>query len=473
MNNYDYDLIVVGGGAAGFTASKTALGLGKKVAMIEKKKLGGECTHTGCIPSKALIQCAKIAKHIKDCKNYGISLNGSYDINTDNVMEHVRGVVEKIYQTHSPETFEKIGIKVFFASPHFIDNHTVEINGQKITSKKFILCTGSSPAVPRLEGLDNVSYLTNKNVFSIKKIPASMTIIGGGPIGIEMAQAFTRLGTEVTVLVRSKILPKDDVELTDMLHKRLVSEGVKFVIGMQILKVYENNLKITTEIKTQEGTKNITSDTIFIATGRKPNLEGLNLEDANVIYSDKGVQVTNVLQTSANNIYACGDIVMPYQFSHISEYEAAKAAMNAFLPVKQTVNYSNIIWATFTEPEFAHAGMTEKEARTRYGNKIKIHRYKYDDIDRAQTDNASTGLAKFIYLSSGKILGAHILGARAGDIIHEAQILKTLNMSFYNISKVIHAYPTYADITRQAGKKAYVKKLLNNPIVKLVKSFGK
>jgi pyruvate/2-oxoglutarate dehydrogenase complex dihydrolipoamide dehydrogenase (E3) component len=475
MNKCDFDVVVIGGGAGGFTAAKTAVGFGKKTAIIERKKLGGECTHTGCIPSKALIKVAKIAKHIKDCKNFGLSLEGQNNLHTTKVMEHVRKVVDEVYQTHTPEIFESMGIKIFMGNPRFIDNHSVEIAEQKITAKKFILCTGSSPKVPNLDGLEKVNYLTNETIFNMEKIPDSMTIIGGGPIAIEMCQAFQRLGCKVTVLVRSKILPKEDVELVEILKNKLTFERINFIFGMQIVKFYnQENGSITTEIKTKDGKiENITSDTLFVATGRKPNLEGLNLENAKVMYNDKGVQVNNFLQTTAENIYACGDIVAPYQFSHISEYEAVKAVMNALLPIKQKPNYSNIIWVTFTDPEFAHLGMTLEQAKQIYGDKVKVGQFDYQNLDRARSDVSTIGTAKFIYLANGKLLGAHILGNRAGEIIHSAQILKTLNISFYNISKVIHAYPTYADITRQAGKKAYIEKLLANPIAKFMKSFKK
>lgn len=475
MNKYDYDVVVIGGGAGGFTAAKTASGFGKKTAIIEKKKLGGECTHTGCVPSKTLIKAAKVAKYISDCDKYGISIDGEKKLNTIGVMGHIRKIVNEVYQTHTPETFEAAGIKIFSGSPKFADNHTVELNGNKITANKFILCTGSSPKVPNFDSIKEVNYLTNETIFDLEKIPSSMTIVGGGPIGTEMCQAFRRLGCEVTVLVRSRILPKEELELTQILKNNLTSEGVKFIIGMQIIKFHnESDGRITAEIKTKEGEiKKITSDMLFIAAGRKPNINDLNLENANIMYNEKGVQTNSILQTTVDNIYACGDIVMPYQFSHISEYEAVKAVMNALLPVKQKVDYSNIIWVTFTDPEFAHLGLIQSQAQLQYGDKVKVQRFEYANSDRARTDVAKTGVAKFIYLANGKLLGAHILGAGAGDIIHEAQILKTLNISFYNIHKVIHAYPTYADIIRQAGKKAYVEKLLSNPVTKLIKSFGK
>lgn len=461
---YDYDLIVIGGGAAGFTASKTANGLGKKVAMIEKDKLGGECTWSGCIPSKALIKASEIFHNIKNSSRYGIKSDAN--ISSENIMNHVRGVVQSVYATHKPETFEKDGIKVLFGSPKFLDNHTIKLNDKKITANKFILATGSSPFVPKISGIEKTKYLTNSNLFELQEIPKTLTIIGAGPIGIEMAQAFTRLGTKVGVVDMAGFLVNDDKDITELLLEKLIDEGIEFYLGYGVGKISQDDTQKFVQIKKGKKIKALQSDEILIAAGRKPNLD-LDLEKAGVELIKGGVKTNKYLKTTASNIYACGDIVPPYQFSHISEYEGVKAGINAFLPVKQAVNYDNIIWTIFTQPEISHLGLTEKQAREKYGDKIKVSTFEYKNLDRSKTEIETFGRAKFIYLSNGKILGAHILGKHSCEIINQVQTMKTLGISFYKAKNLIHSYPTYSDIIRQPSKKAYVQKILDNPIVRI------
>lgn len=461
---YDYDLIVIGGGAAGFTASKTANGLGKKVALIEKDKLGGECTWNGCIPSKALIKASEIYHNIKNSARYGIKSDAN--ISSENIMNHVRGVVQSVYAGHKPEVFEKVGINVLFGEPKFLDNHTITLNGKKLTANKFILATGSAPFIPKISGLDKTKYLTNLNLFEIDEIPKTLTIIGAGAIGVEMANAFTRLGTKVNVVDMAGFLVNDDKDITNILLEKLKEEGVNFYLGYSVEKVSQDDTQKFVQIKKGKEIKALQSDEILVAAGRKPNLD-LDLEKAGVELIKGGVKTNKYLKTTASNIWACGDIVPPYQFSHISEYEGVKAGLNAFLPIKQSVNYDNIIWTIFTQPEISHLGLTEQQAREKYGDKIKVSTFDYKDLDRAKTEIATFGRAKFIYLPNGKILGAHILGKHSCEIINQVQTMKTLGISFYKAKNLIHSYPTYSDIIRQPAKKAYVQKILDNPIVKM------
>ncbi|MBI3599561.1 MAG: FAD-dependent oxidoreductase [Nitrospinae bacterium] len=471
MAKYDYDLIIIGGGAAGFVSAKVARGFGKTVAMIEKGKLGGECTNYGCIPSKSLIRAARAAHEMKNLDKLGLKLDAPLSFNTDNVMSHVRSIVQKVYNTHLPESFKSLGIDVIFGSPQFLDNHRIKIGEKILSADKFIVSTGSSPSIPPVDGINEAPYLTNNTIFSLDKLPASLIVMGGGPIGIELSSAFNRLNVEVTVVeMLDRILIKEDKELSDKLAERLKSEGLKIMTSAKAVRVSKSNGKIRLSVEEKEGAiKEIDAEGILVATGRKPNTEGLALEKAEVKYNNKGIEVNDRLQTSANNIYACGDVVGHYQFSHIAEYHGVIACSNAFLPIKKRVDYRNVIWCTFTDPELAHAGLTEDEAREAYGNNIKILHYDYSKFDRARTDMEEFGMSKIILDNSGKVLGVHILGTHASEIIHEVQLAKHFNIPFGKLWEAIHIYPSYSDVIRQPSKYYYAERLRNNPFIKLLK----
>lgn len=475
MPKYEYDMIVIGAGAGGFVSSKLAAGLGKKVAMIEKKKLGGECTNAGCIPSKALLRAAAIAHQAHRLGDFGIGTGGELKLSTKNVMQYVRGAVKKVYDSHPASAFEIVGITVLFGSPRFLDNHHIELNGKTISANKFMICTGSSAFVPPIEGLSSLPFYTNENIFDRETLPGSLLVLGGGPIGTELASAFNRLGVATTVVEMGKdILPRDDRELTAMLAKRLGEEGLKILTGTKAVKVTTSvDGVILTVENAQKQRQELRAEAILVAVGRKPNTEGLDLEKAGVEYGPKGIRTDELLRTTAPNIYACGDVAGPYQFSHMTEYQAVIAVKNAFLPVKTRVNYDMVAWCTFTDPELAHVGLTEEEARARHGNAVSVYRYPYGNTDRARTDGSEFGMAKYIIASNGRLLGAHILGARAGDIIHEAQLVKHLDLSFSSISSMIHIYPTYTDVVRQPAKLYYVDRIRNNPVLKFMQKIIK
>lgn len=472
MKKFDYDLIVVGGGAAGFVSAKIANGFGKKVAMVEKRKLGGECTWFGCIPSKTLIRVSHIAQNIRNLGDYGLKSAGDIKLDTENVMSHVRSIVQKVYNGHLPEAFEKIGIKILSGEPEFLNNHQIKIGDKTVSAEKFIIATGSSAFIPPIEGLNTIPYLINETFFDLEKLPESMIILGGGPIGIELSQAINRLGVETTVVeMMDRILFREDKELADILAEHLRAEGVKLLTKNKAVKFSKDNGKILLTIEDENKQhNNIKADAVLVAVGRKPNTDGLNLENAGIKITRRGIITDERLKTAASNIYAAGDVVGPYQFSHMAEYQAVIATINVFLPLKKKADYRNVIWCTYTDPELAHAGLTEEEAIAKYGDKVKIYYYKYNNLDRAKTDLQELGRGKFICDRKGKLIGAHILGHNAGDLIHEAQLLKSLNIKFPDIQSVIHAYPTYSDITRQAGKLAYIEKLQSNFFIKLIKT---
>ncbi len=470
MKKYDYDLIVIGGGAAGFVSSKFARGIGKKVAMIEKGRLGGECTNFGCIPSKALIRTANVAHQIARMREFGLESGTPVDLKTDNVMARVRSAVNTVYNGHPAEKFEAQGIAVLFGSPQFTDNHTITLEGRTLTAEKFIIATGSSAFVPPIEGISDVPYLTNENVFEMDSLPRSLIALGGGPIGMELAAAFNRLGVEVTVVeMLDRVLFREDRELAEMLVRRLEAEGLKFVTSAQAVKISQSDGNIVMTVRRGEQTRDIRAEKVLVAVGRKANVEGLGLERARIKYSNKGIVTDRTLRTTAENIFACGDVAGPYQFSHMAEYQAVLACTNAFLPVKRKADYTHVVWTTFTDPELAHAGLTEDEARERHGDGISVYRYNYRSMDRAVTDAEEYGMSKYVCARSGRLVGIHILGSHATEVMHEAQLAKTLGIPFAKIRSVIHSYPSYSDAVYQPSKVHAVEKLQNNFFVKVAK----
>ncbi|MFH0976169.1 MAG: NAD(P)/FAD-dependent oxidoreductase [Spirochaetota bacterium] len=464
---YDYDLIAIGGGGAGITAVTLAHGLGKRAALVDVKKFGGECTWSGCVPSKALL-------HIADTVNMSNVANPGSKPDTrrrNRVFQEVAAVIKYVYSNETPEHFKKSGIAAFENTRAvFTDPHTIRLNDKPVTSSMFIITTGSRPAVPPVEGLEKIKYYTNENIFSLSRLPVSMAVLGGGPIGIELASAFNRLGVNVSVVEMAPgILPREDSECSTLLADILRSEGVKIITGARVVRIDKKGTGSIILYEQKNGRKEkINAEIVLIAAGRKPNVEGLGLKQAGVRLGSTGIIVSKTMLTSVNNIYAAGDVTGPFQFSHVANYQAILAVSNAFIPFKKKADYRNIPWCTFTDPELARSGLTEKEAAERYKNHIRIYRVPYSNIDRAKTDVATNGLAKFICTKKGRILGIHILGKRAGEIIHEVHAAKTLGVPLHRLSSVIHIYPTYSEIVRLAARDAYIDRIKNNPVVKLI-----
>jgi len=466
----DYDLVVIGVGIAGMAAAMTAIGLGKKVALVERAQLGGNCASLTCIPSKALVRAGHAMSQLHTLKDFGIQIDSDQK-NSDGVMARIRSVVEEIAQKDSPETFEAIGVRVIQGEAAFLDNRRIKVNGQEISAEKCIIATGTRPLIPPIEGLNTIPYLTNETVYQIDKLPESLIILGGGIDGLEFASAFGHLGVAVTVVeMAPQLLGTMDRELADELLEQLKKNNVRILSGTKALTFSKEKNNIILTIQSDESHYGeVQAEAVLLTIGRKANLEPLALENAGVNVNPKGIIADDRLRTSASNIYACGDIVGPYQLAHTAEYQGIVAGTNAILPIKRKVNYRNMASVIFTEPPLASVGLTEHQAREQqHGKNIRIYRFNYQTMRRAIVDGSVTGSAKFICDNKGRLLGAHILGEAAGEVIHEAQVIRALNQPLRKLHSVTHSYPTYAQaLVGRASQLAYLDFMANNQFVKL------
>lgn len=474
-----YDFIVIGGGSAGLVAAGGAGILGAKVALIEKNKLGGDCLYTGCVPSKSLIRSAKLANDMKRAADFGFQVPNFKFKNEDfaSITNRVQNVIKEIEPHDSPEVFEKIGVEIIFGDAKFSSKNEIEVilknSGEirKLKAKRFCISTGSSPAIPPIEGLKETGFITNEEIFHLKRLPEKLIVLGGGAIGIEMAQAFCRLGAKVSVIEMAKhILSKEDAEVSVFIENILRKEGIEIFTESRAVKVRKKDNEKVVTIEKDGKTEEISGSEILAAVGRKPNIESLNLEKAGVKYDEKRIETDEYLRTSQKNIYAAGDVTAHFQFTHTADYEAQIVLQNAFLfyPFTKKTDFRVVPWTTFTDPEAARVGMTEAEAREKLG-KIKVIKVSFEENDRAHAEGEIEGFAKII-LSGKKIVGAHIVGLRAGELIHEFVLAMKLNLSLEDLNKAIHVYPTLSKITQAAATEKTLERL-KSPFVK--KWFGR
>jgi pyruvate/2-oxoglutarate dehydrogenase complex dihydrolipoamide dehydrogenase (E3) component len=461
---YHYDLIVIGGGAAGLTAAGMGANFGAKTLMIEANKLGGDCTWNGCVPSKTILHASKLAASIKEAENFGH--RSETPINFVSVVEHVRKVREEVYkEADDPDIYRDMGVELEFGRAQFVDDHKVAIHNdqdgriKEVSGRLIVIATGSKPMVPPIPGLNDVPYLTNESIFELKEQPKHLNIIGGGPIGIEMAQAFQRLGTQVTVFdMQDRILANDDDELADMLLNRLKSEGVEFKLSAavnEISKGEDGAIRVHAVVNGEETLEE--SDALLVAVGRVANYQSLDLDEAAISYSKRGIEVDDRCKTNKGHIYAAGDVTGRYQFTHMSEHMAKVAASNALLKVPMKIDTKHVPWSTYTDPELAGVGASEKKLKED-GINFEIYRFPYSKVDRAITDGDTDGMIK-IYAKkwNGKILGATIYGKHAGDLIGEYALAMKNGVTLRNIADTIHPYPTYGLGVRRAADQWYVK----------------
>lgn len=448
-----YDLIVIGAGSGGLVVATTAKRRGMRVAMLEKNKIGGECTHSGCVPSKALIQSTKQLAALAQTTKYGLPAIEAQQPDFAAIMEQVDNVVQGIYAHETPDVWEGQGIDVFVneAGAKFLDAHTVTMGPDRLEADHFVICTGSSPRLIDLPGSEKVNFLHNENFWDLRTQPQSIVFIGGGVISAELGQAMARLGTQVTIVDRNeRILKVVDDEVAEVLVEEFRSLGIQ-TIGRAELKGFRQEGEETLTLIEVDGiVQELRSESVFLAVGRTPNLKGMDLEKAGVAFSERGLQVNQYLQTSAPNIYACGDVATPAKFTHVAAYQAVVCVDNIQKGNHRSNDLSILPWAIFSDPEIAHVGLNEKQAIEQYGRE-NIQVFKVNaTVDRFITDGKTKGFLKVIFGPNDKVLGADAIGAHAGEWTQILTLVMKHDLPLDEFVYTIFSYPTYSEIVKKA-----------------------
>jgi pyruvate/2-oxoglutarate dehydrogenase complex dihydrolipoamide dehydrogenase (E3) component len=471
MSKYDYDIGVIGGGAAGLTVSSGAAQLGAKTLLIEKEpSLGGDCLHFGCVPSKTLIHSAKVYHDMKQGKRFGLPEIEPPPVDFQQVAKRIQSVIDVIQVHDSVERFSKMGVEVAFGTPFFADEHVVNLDGKRISARSWVIATGSSPAAPRVESLTTVPYITNKEIFSLEKLPETMLVLGAGPIAIEMAQSFCRLGSKVTVIQRSaQILSKEDKDMADTVMRSLEQEGITFHLNATVTGAAVDGKN--KQISFQQGGEShtLSADTILLAQGRRPNIEDLGLDDISLNYNGRGISVDNRMRSNHKHIYAPGDINGEFQFTHAAGYEGGIVLSNAIFHLPRKVNTRWMPWCTYTEPELSSIGMNEKQAQAA-GIDYTVWTESFSENDRAIAEGDELGKLKLLLDSKDKPLGVQILGPRAGDLIGEWIAVLNSGMKLSSLAGTIHPYPTLTEINKRVAG-SYISPKIFSPKVKKTLKF--
>ncbi len=473
MAEFEYDIGIIGGGAAGLTVASGAAQLGAKTILIEQEPaLGGDCLHFGCVPSKTLIQSANMYYQIKNAHLLGLPKLNAPPVEFSDISRRIESVIDKIQKHDSPERFCQLGAKVEFGHAAFTDDHRVTIDGRSVTSKIWVIATGSSPSVPPIDGLRETPHLTNRDIFSIEKLPQSMIVLGAGPIGIEMAQAFNRLGCAVTVVdMADQILTKEDPDMAQQLQDVLVQEGVRFHLSTTILKVAKTASGKSVTIKNPKGVlSQLEAESILVAMGRTPNVADMGLEKAGVEFGNHGISVDPRLRTSQKHIFAAGDVNGGYQFTHAAGYEGGIVVSNAVFHLPRKTNYTWLPWCTYTEPELASIGMNETTARQK-GIEIKVLTEAFEGNDRALAEGQSNGIIKLLLDKKDTPVGVQILGPHAGDLISEWVAALNSGTKLSTLAGAIHPYPTLGEINKKIASAVFSPKIFSDPIRKGLKLF--
>ena len=468
------DICVIGGGSGGLTVAAAAAAFGVPVVLVEGGKMGGDCLNYGCVPSKALLAAGKTAATMRHAETFGIE---SVEPNVDfpGVIEHVRSVIAAIAPNDSVERFTAMGVRVIQEYGRFLDRETLAAGDFVIKPRRFVIATGSSPFVPPIPGLGEVPYFTNETIFENEKRPDHLIVIGGGPIGMEMAQAHRRLGSKVAVIEGQRALGKDDPELTALVLDRLRGEGISIHEEAKVAGVSRGEGSgFIVRYETEGGEAEVTGSHILVATGRKPNLDRLHLGEAGVKHDKKGIKVNRALLTSNRKIYAIGDVAGGLQFTHVAGYHGALVVQSILFRVPGKENRDIIPWVTYTDPELAHVGLDENAARKRH-RIIRVLRWPYAENDRAQAERKTDGMVKLITDRKGRILGADIVGAGAGEMINIFALAVAKKMKVSDLRAFVPPYPTMTEMTKRAAT-SFSAPLARKPVVRrliaFLRSFG-
>lgn len=463
-----YNLVVIGAGTAGLVAAAGAAILGARVALVERHRLGGDCLNTGCVPSKAVIRSARAAADTAASPSFGVVPAPGAHADFAAVMDRMRRLRARISAHDSVGRMRDFGVDVFLAEARFSARDTVEVGGTPLRFKKAVIATGARPAIPAIEGLREAGFQTNETIFSLVERPARLAVIGGGPIGCELAQAFRRLGSEVVLLDHGpRVLKREDPEVAGLLQRVLRREGIRLMLGATVRRVVTDGGAKTLEIESRDGRTTVTVDEILVGAGRAPNVEGIGLEAAGVAYDGRtGVHVDDRLQTTNARIYAAGDVAMREKFTHTADAAARIVIRNALFLGRAKVSALTVPWCTYTDPEIAHVGMAEQEARRR-GIAVETFVQDLKEVDRAIVDGEDEGFAKVVVKKgTDRILGGIIVARHAGDMINELTLAMVGGLGLKTIATVIHPYPTQAEAMRQIAD-AYFRRRLT-PVLKRV-----
>ena len=465
----EYDFIVIGGGSAGLTGAAFAVQMGARTALVESHRLGGDCTWSGCVPSKTLLKAARVAHQMRTADRFGLpAVEPQVDIKA--VMEHVRQTIQEVYREETPEALRADGIDVYLEPAHFVDAHTLAVGKQKLTARNFLIATGAHPFVPPVAGLDQVKHHTYETIWELNQLPRRLVVVGGGPIGCEMAQAFQRLGSQVILLEGSdRLLGRDDIQAAQVMAQVFTEEGVHLCLNTTAKRAWqdENGIHLDT------GDKEIIGDALLLAVGRKPNVDDLDLEKAGVKFSPNGINVDMNLRTNRKHIFAAGDCTGSYQFTHYAGWQAAMAARNALLPGNSKGQAEVVPWTTFTDPEVAQVGLTEAQARLTFGDAVMACEWPMSKVDRARSEGDTAGFLKIVHKKDGTLLGVTIVAGRAGEMIHEWIVAINHGLKVSDLSSTIHIYPTYSVASMQASAAIRIEQLLGGTSGKIVRRLAR
>ncbi len=453
-----YNVVVIGAGTAGLVTAAGTAALGGRVALIERNLMGGDCLNFGCVPSKALISSARLIQQIRESEKWGLDRQVPRFV-FERVFERMRVRRAKIAPNDSQERFESLGVDVFRGEARFVSSHEIEVNDQKLRAKNFVIATGSRAVIPKIEGIDKVPYFTNETIFDeLKQKPERMIVLGGGPIGCELGQVLARLGTKVTILQRgSQLLPREDSDVAEVLQRQLEREDVRIEFGAEAKSAARQGNSMRLDCLHKDGSGfQLNVEALLVAAGRMPNIDKLNLGAAGVRFNKRGVIVNEYLQTSQPHIYAAGDIAGSFQFTHLADAHARVVVRNILMPLqllRQKTETAVLPWVTYTDPEIAHVGFGEREAQ-KSNIAYDLFVVPLEEVDRAVVESEEIGFAKVLTAKdSDKILGVTIVGARAGDLIHEFVLAMKAGIGLGTIASTIHAYPTFAELARKTGDK--------------------
>ncbi len=458
---FTYDIAVLGAGSAGLVVASASATVGAKVLLIENALMGGDCLNYGCVPSKSFLHGAHLAGSMKSAKKYGVFAD-EQSADVSRLMNYVKSVVAGIAPHDSVERFTSLGVDVKLGNAVLEDKHTLNLNGEKLTAKSIVIATGSTAFVAPIQGLSEVSYYTNHNIFEMKTLPKSLAILGGGPIGLELGQGFAQLGVEVHIIdMNDKLFTKDEPEVFDVMEEKLKSDGINLCLGSSIERVEKTESGIKIHCKKEGKEIFVEAEELLVSMGRVPNSKNLGLEAVGVALNPRGyVQTNDKLQTSVDNIFACGDVTGPYLFTHSAGYQAGIVVQNAVFGLSAKVNYANIAWSTYTSPEVAHVGILEKEAVDK-GLHIETVFVPMEGNDRARAEDDTKGFLKMILSDKGVVLGATIVAEHAGELIATAALAVSSHMNISAFNSVILPYPTKAEVYKKAAtefRKAHVAK---------------